>query len=423
MNHKCKRNARLLQLLAFLAVVGVMTHGCNTDQDVAPVPTFDGEANMTISELVALHEIGSEDSYDTIPAGTVISGIVTTSDEWGNNYKYINIEDETGGIQIKINNTALYNRYKVGQKVFVKCDGLHIGDYRRLPQMGVWVNGSMEAIPSAKTYLHIFTDGMPGPVEPSIVMTSIPSASSIPAGHYNRLVRLEGATFVEGGMATFSDAAAATSHDIKMQDGTTITMRTSNYAKFASTLLPVGTGNVTGILTRYNSTVQIVISSLNDLENFSVPQTLQTIFSVNYHNAFNEGWAQYGFGNDWNILSNSSFNGFFINPSDDQDKWLVSPAIDLGSAKSPELSFSSRAPKGLDIGQCRAYYTADFTGDVSTTVWTEIDMSEFAGQTGQSNVTVPLPESVAGSGFRIAFRHSGDISAWYLSKITIKAYK
>ena len=195
----------------------LLMQGCDWEQDVAPMPTFVGEANTTIAELLAMHTIGSEDSYDSIPMGSniIICGYVTTSDEWGNNYKYLNIEDETGGIQIKIDNKALYNKYKIGQKIFVKCDGLVLGDYRKLPQLGFWANGSMQPIPSFKTYLYLFPDGAPTGGFNPIDMTTIPSANDIPATDYNRRVRLIGATFVEGGIATFSDPGAATSHDIK----------------------------------------------------------------------------------------------------------------------------------------------------------------------------------------------------------------
>ena len=227
----------------------ILLAGCDLKQDVAPMPTFIGEANTTIAELLAMHTIGSEDSFDSIPIGSniIICGYVTTSDEWGNNYKYINIEDSTGGIQIKIDNKALYNRYKVGERIYVKCDGLVLGDYRKLPQLGLWANGAMQPIPSFKTYLYIFPDGAPVGEYPAIDMTTIPAANNIPSTMYNCRVRLIGATFVEGGMATFSDPGASTSHDIKMADGTTITMRTSNYATFANEILPVGTGDITGI--------------------------------------------------------------------------------------------------------------------------------------------------------------------------------
>ena len=35
------------------------------DPDVAPIPTFDGVANTTIAELLAMHEITSTNSYNS----------------------------------------------------------------------------------------------------------------------------------------------------------------------------------------------------------------------------------------------------------------------------------------------------------------------------------------------------------------------
>ena len=411
------------KITIILTIIAAILTGCDLEPDVAPMPTFAGEANTTIAELLAMHEIGSQDSFDSIPVGSniIICGVVTTSDEWGNNYKYLNIEDETGGIQIKIDNKALYHKYSVGQRVYVKCDGLVLGDYRKLPQLGLWANGSMQAIPNAKTYLYLFPDGTPKPIQPTIVMTSIPSANDIPATSYNRLVRLEGATFVEAGIATFSEPNTSTSHDIKMTDGTTITLRTSNYATFASEILPVGTGNITGILTRYNNYVQLVINSLDDLENFTTPQTLQTIFSVNYANAFNEGWFQLGTGNSWEILSNTSFNGFFNNPAEGQDNWLISPAIDLSDANSPVLSFTHRAPQGFNNTKMKVYYTPNYSGDVNSTLWFELPLSITEGTTTSVNESIPLPEGAQSSGFRMLFRMTGKASSWYLSDIKIEA--
>lgn len=409
------------KITIILTVIAAILTGCNLEPDVAPMPSFVGEANTTIAELLAMHTIGSEDSFDSIPVGSniIICGYVTTSDEWGNNYKYLNIEDETGGIQIKIDNKALYHKYRIGQKLYVKCDGLVLGDYRKLPQLGLWANGSMQPIPSFKTYLYLFPDGSPMGAPNPIVMTSIPAANDIPSTMYNRRVILEGATFVEGGMATFSDPGASTSHDIKMADGSTITMRTSNYATFAGETLPVGTGEITGILTRYNNYVQIVINSPDDLVGFTVPMERQTIFSVNYANAFNEGWFQTGNGNPWEILINSNFSGFVNNPTDGQDNWLISPAIDLSNVESPELSFTHRAPQGFNNAKMKVYYTPSYTGNVNSTLWIELPLSAADGVTTSVNECISLPEGARTPGFRMLFRRTENASSWYLSNIKI----
>ena len=407
--------------LFVILFAALLMQGCDWKQDVAPMPSFVGEANTTIAELLAMHTIGSEDSYDSIPMGSniIICGYVTTSDEWGNNYKYLNIEDETGGIQIKIDNKALYNKYKIGQRIYVKCDGLVLGDYRKLPQLGLWANGSMQPIPSFKTYLYIFPDGAPmGGFNP-IDMTTIPSANDIPATMYNRRVRLIDASFVEGGLATFSDPGASTSHDIKMSDGTTITMRTSNYATFAGETLPVGTGEISGILTRYNNYVQIVINSPDDLVGFTLPVERQTIFSVNYANAFNEGWSQTGSGNPWQTMVNNNFSGFFVNPAAQEDYYLVSPAIDLSHIDSSELSFTHRAPQGFDPNTMMCFYTPNYSGDVHTSQWYPFNLSAAAGQTTSQNFSIELPQGAQTSGFRLMYHITNASSAWYISDIKI----
>lgn len=401
-----------------VAVLCVLFVSCDWQQDMAPMPVYDGVANTTIAELLAMHTIGNSDSYIHLSedsADIIISGIVTSSDEQGNCYKYINIEDSTGGIQIKINSSTLYNKYRLGQRVFVKCNGLDLGDYRRLPQMGIWANGKMESIPSNKAYQYIFCDGPCFPVEPFITLTTVPeNASSLPSSYFNRLVRLEGATFEEGGYATYSEEAASTSHNINLAGGGKVVLRTSNYAEFRGEILPKGTGTVVGILTRYNNDIQMVIRDLNDVYGFVAPPHLESIFSVNYPNAFNEGWTQTVSGSEWAVLSNSSFNGFYITANGTTDSWLKSPAINLADVQSPVLSFAHRAPAGGDNTMMKLYYSTNGGTD-----WIEVPITELS--TTGTSFTFNIPADAQTSQFRFAYRFTGDSKSWYISSIDISA--
>ena len=414
------KNMKHISVLSLICGAILFFSSCDWSQDVAPVPTFDGEANMTIAELLTYHTISSTNSFDSIPAGTIISGIVVSSDEHGNCYKYINIEDGTGGIQIKIDNSTLYHKYPVGQRVFIKCDGLVLGDYYKLPQLGMWENGSMQGIPSARTSKYIFCDGTPIDMEKDfepLVLNSIPSANNIPATYYNRLVKLEGATFVEGGAATYCEPNASTSHDIKMSDGSTITMRTSNYADFISEILPTGTGTVYGIMTRYNNYVQIVIRGLEDVQGFVAPQQMQTIFSVDYNTAFDNGWIH---GYNWSVMSNSSFTGFYYNGSSSANgSWLISPPIDLSQAEDLKFSFSHRAPTGFNSQKMMCFYTPAYTGDVNTTLWIPFTLHAAEGVNTFVNEQFDLPEGAYSPTCRIAFKTMGENVQWAINNITI----
>ena len=69
------------------------------------------------------------DDVKSLLAGAVIKGRITSTDKPGNFYKSLFIQDETGGMEIKIGKNGLYNDYKQGQTVYVKLDGLTLGMY------------------------------------------------------------------------------------------------------------------------------------------------------------------------------------------------------------------------------------------------------------------------------------------------------
>ena len=66
----------------------------------------------------------------------VIKGQVTTSDQVGNLYKSLYIQDETAGIEVKIGKNGLYNEYKLGQWLYVDCTDLTVGDYNGMINLG-----------------------------------------------------------------------------------------------------------------------------------------------------------------------------------------------------------------------------------------------------------------------------------------------
>ena len=80
----------------------------------------------TIQQLAAMYETGTPWNVDK---NIIIGGTVSTTDQPGNFYKSFYIQDETGGIEIKIGKNGLYNDYRPGQKIYVKCMGLTLGMY------------------------------------------------------------------------------------------------------------------------------------------------------------------------------------------------------------------------------------------------------------------------------------------------------
>lgn len=89
-------------------------------QPVTMAPTH------TIKELAAMYKT---EKPQVITRNIVIAGQVSTTDQPGNFYKTLYIQDETGGIELKIGRNSLYNLYPEGQWIYVRCAGLSLGMY------------------------------------------------------------------------------------------------------------------------------------------------------------------------------------------------------------------------------------------------------------------------------------------------------
>lgn len=118
----------------------VLLAGCD---EWEPVFTFDysapsqeayshPEANTTIADLKAMYK----DSPINIDKDIVIAGQVVSSDRSGNIYRSMYIQDTTGALEIKLGKSGIYNDYKQGQWVYVRCSGLTLGGYNGMVQLG-----------------------------------------------------------------------------------------------------------------------------------------------------------------------------------------------------------------------------------------------------------------------------------------------
>lgn len=147
------------------------------------------QVNTSIAELKALYtKEGNPLKIDDDEM--VIGGQVVSEDRSGNIYKSLYIQDATGGIELKLGKNSMYNDYKPGQWIYVKCEGLTLGDYKGMLQLG-WrrnrrPNGEIAGDTDAEgetsdeyetTYIendyiiktHIFRGKLDDPVEPKVL--------------------------------------------------------------------------------------------------------------------------------------------------------------------------------------------------------------------------------------------------------------
>lgn len=247
---------------------------------VVPVATI--EANTTIDQLKTDFFQAGQNNY-AVEIGNradgshyIIEGYVTSSDEAGNYFKQIVIQDETSAIQIGVDAYDLYLSYQMGQKVVIDVTGLYIGAYGSLMQLGAAPTSGYPSRISTEVFAaHAQRDGLAGsPAAPSPEVVSLATLKSVSTtsteglAMQNRIITIDGVTFSNAGKQTLSTSGSnGVSQQFGNADGSAI-LYTSGYSDFYNYYCPTGTGSVTGILSCYNATWQIRLISIDGLQGF-----------------------------------------------------------------------------------------------------------------------------------------------------------
>jgi hypothetical protein len=237
----------------------------------------------------------------------VISGYITSTDAEGNVYKYFVVQEPGANgqaIKVSIDASGLSSIYPLGQKVWIRCNGLYIGRYGEAEQIGSrYVNTTKFKIkkstgdtiyriePGRMPYLiareHIHAYGMPDPTAIKPDTMTIAQIKAQAANHQklvNKLVCIKNAFFTgksEGDNLTDSELIFAPSTNgagypqlRDINDGTgEISIATSEYAKFASYPIPASTyrGDITVIVGWYRNYTdaagawQLTLRTIDDL--------------------------------------------------------------------------------------------------------------------------------------------------------------
>ncbi len=277
---------KLKNILLAIAIA-VFTVACNqTEFDAMEVKQLtDSErwkTTHTIQELIKEFSVGQTDypvrsnsgnldlfRVDTIRSGgepIIISGRVISSDEEGNIYKYIIIQEEETGMALKVSIDAgsLSGVMPVGQLIHIKCNGLVIGKYADMYQLGVlYFNNHSDdrkrgyepgRIPYVHFNLNSQLDGLPDTKKVIVQDITIAELKNSDRTMHSRLVRLKNAYFTGKGELNYNNVQLPQDHlffglpkpsttgvpiSREISDGTgTIYLATSEYARFASAPLP-----------------------------------------------------------------------------------------------------------------------------------------------------------------------------------------
>ncbi|VDH03537.1 DUF5689 domain-containing protein [Bergeyella zoohelcum] len=438
----------LLKISACALIVTATLTSCvqKDEWDIPPMNCENrfSEPTKTIQEVI---NMAPSSGSTMIPNGPndpeiIIEGFVVSSDENGNFYKSISIQDApenpTAGISIEVNKTSIYRDLPVGAKIRVRLNGLVIGFDRGSYKIGAvdptYAIGRIPEVLMSK-YISGVCNGNGLDVR-EIVPLELPNlAEAKKAKYINRLVKVKNVMFAESELGkTFVDYAngvlSDTDRTLEDFNNGTAVLRNSGYFRDGKTLLPEGSGEISFVVGRYNSNFQMQIRSINDIL-FTNPRP-NFIFTDNFSaNNLNKWTAVSVTGTQtWRVGSYqgnyyATINGQQGSTKYDNEDWLISNEIQLPTSLSgASLSFDNDARYGNT--PLELFVTTQYTGDPATTTWVPLsgvnwDTNDAAyGYVNSGNISL---SSFIGQNIRIAFKYTStttSTSLWQIDNVKVQ---
>lgn len=437
---------KLLRNISLPLIASLALFACERDYD-APLltePEYTGPAaNITISELRTQNAAATQDVPIIITQDQVLKAVITGNDESGNIFKKIYLQDETGAIEMEVDQSSVYNYYPVGQTVYVDLNGLSISVYGDEQQLG-HPEGYLFRTPWEDFEKHVSKDGWANPENAKpVVIDDISTINAAPDNYKFKLVQFTGVTFQNGGKGIFAPEDGYGEENITDSHGNTIMIRTSNYASFAGNKLPEGKGNVTGILGRFRGTWQLTLRTANDVSDFTgsneeeggneggetpsgeTKTILEETFASSQGSFTIEdkelGGLSYVWKHDssYGYMKGSAYNGSNVAA----ESWLISPEIDLTNATSINLTFDHAINKvsvAPDLNQTLAI------AESGTNNWEKITGFTYpAGNSWDfvSSGNIDL-SAYSGKKIKIAFQYKGTTESsgtWEVKNVKVTA--
>ena len=413
-------NVADLQMNKFPRLDGITADPCALD--------LTGLTPKTVQEVKQMFS----GSLTEITGNYVLKGKVTANDETGNLFKYIYIEDATGGIRVNINKTNLYQdaRFKVGKEIYIKLNGLYIRNVSGELQLGSndpssAINYRVKEDDVYKTFFDSKNPlSAPVPTERTI--------SQLTMADVGRWIKLKDVEFINTDLGSNYASAQPTNRTLKDCNGNTILLRTSHFASFAAQEIDGGRGDVYAILSVFNGTYQLWIPKQihADLDNprcdGTVPPT--KIFMEDFQNGLTTNWTKVSVAGpqEWNTSNQGAGSNYYAvmnGGSAANEDWLVSNPISLSGYGNYSLSFDSdgMGAAGLPL---QVFITDNYSGNPTTTTWTQLTapIDTNLGAWGFINSGLVNLNAYANKNVRIAFKYTSSATAsttWELDNVKV----
>lgn len=403
----------------------------------------------TIKQMIAL--VPATGSY-TIPNGPtdpeiIVDGYVISSDENGNFYKTISFQDAasnpTAGLQIEVDKSSNYADLPVGAHIRIRANGLVIALDRGTYKLGsVDPTYAVGRIPQAleSKYISGVCNGQGLDVQ-TIVPKKLNSLNDAKDPAYiNTLVTVPNVMFADSDLGkNFVDisngALVDTDRTLVDLGGGTATLRNSAFFSGGRTAIPGGFGDITFVVSRYNTSWQMLIRSLNDIQ-FTKARPTQ-LFKDGFDNGLANWTALSVTGTQvWNIQQFGNpkpcvvMSGNQSGTNYENLDYLISNPITIPNTYTGAiLSFESDGRFG-NPGTLETLITDNYNAsNPAATIWTvlpatyDTDLTKFGPFVGSGPVNL---NAYVGKTVRIAFRYTSTTASattWEVDNVAITGLK
>ncbi len=430
---------KLFNKISLLAFISIFSLSCVEDDDYSVPQSIGLEENQNLTQLLSEIESGSADlmtisevknlfvngEVNEIESNLVVKGYVSSSDYTGNFYKEFYMQDEienaTAGIKVSINQVDSYNQFNVGREVYIKLQGLTIGETNSGDGV-ITIGGSgnvsgdeVSAISENRASNCILRSSNSYSLVPLALNLSDINDSHI--GLYVSALSAQFSAGLDGLTYVDPDEDYDTQRDLEScVDSGTLKLETSAFSNFNDSMLPTdGSGTITGIITRdYFGDNRVMMLNTKEDVNFDSsrcdPLFADDFSSNNLNNwtvvsvSGDQEWGITPYGNPAPSAKMSGYSG----GNNVNEDWLITNTIDLSSLSTATLNFQSvvrYSGPSLEV-----YASSDYSGgDPSTDGnWAELsvildtDDSSWSSWTDSGNVDL---SSYTGGNVYIAFKY------------------
>ncbi len=323
--------------------LSIVVSACITDSTFS-VPEIECiEANITSTHSISQIRDMAGYGLVTFDSDIIIEGYVVSSDEFGNMYKSISIQDTpqnpSSAIMFSVDKTNLYTVFPVSRKIYVKLRDLSIGYNRGALQIGKAVGADLERIPNSQVFNHFIRS-----CEDEEIVPRLLSIHALNDSHLETLIQLNSVQFRNEDLGSLYGALNSTktmdrmlveiNDDCELEKH--INMRMSGFSDFKNKELPRGKGNVIGVLSKYYSNYQLIIRSEKDvtLEKARCSVLNSDVPPISYEeivNMYSGGVLEFG------IEEELIFEGYVI--SSDQDGNFINTLYIQDAIENPQGGF------------------------------------------------------------------------------------